>query len=153
MMPIPPLITNGQYPLLDVFWTMLWFFLWIFLLVRVISDVFRSQDLSGWGKAAWIVLVIVLPFLGVLAYVVVRGHKMQENDRRQAEAADSAFRSYVQSAAGTPASTADEIAKLAALRDQGHLSEEEYQAQKAKVLGTAPTADVPGPSRGFDATR
>lgn len=143
---LPPLITNGQYPLLDVFWTMLWFFLWIlwiFLLIRIISDVFRSDDLSGWGKAAWIVLIIILPLIGVLAYVIARGHKMHEHDQRQAEAADQAFRSYVQSAAGTSPSAADEIAKLAALRDQGHLTEAEFQAQKARLLGSP---GVPNPS-------
>ena len=137
-MAIVPLVSNGEYPLLDVFWSMLFLFmwiLWIFLLIRIISDVFRSHDLSGWGKAGWTILLIVLPFIGALSYLIVRGGSMQERDIAQAERTDAAVRAYVQSAAGTSTSAAEEISKLAALKDQGLLTEEEFAAQKAKLLG------------------
>lgn len=128
--------SNG-YPLLNLFWTMLWLFLWIlwiFLLVQIIADVFRSQDLSGWGKAGWTIFLIVLPYLGAFVYLIARGDGMHRRDDRQAQASNAAFRSYVQDAAGTSASTADEVAKLAALRDQGILTEGEFAAQKDKIL-------------------
>src|SRR5215813_1346611 len=76
-------------PLLDVFWTMLWFFLWIlwfFLLFRVLLDIFRSRDLGGWGKAGWVAFVIILPFLGVLVYLIARGRKMTDHDVAEAQA-------------------------------------------------------------------
>jgi uncharacterized membrane protein YcjF (UPF0283 family) len=126
-----------QYPLLDIFLTMFWLFiwiLWIFLLIRILMDIFRSDDLGGWGKAAWIILIILVPFIGVLVYVIVRGHSMQKRDMQSAQAADQAMREYVQSAAGTSSSTADEIDKLAVLRDRGVLSPQEFEAQKAKLL-------------------
>ena len=126
-----------QYPLANVFLTMFWLFiwiLWIFLLIRILMDIFRSDDLSGWGKAAWIILIILVPFIGVLVYVIVRGHSMQKRDMRSAQAADEAMRAYVQSAAGTSTSAAEEINKLAELRDRGVLSPQEFEAQKAKLL-------------------
>jgi len=126
-------------PLLDAFLTMMWFFiwvLWLFLLFRVILDIFRSRDLGGWGKAAWLAFVIILPFLGVFVYLIARGHKMAERDVAQAQAQDQAFRTYVQEAAhGT--STADELAKLADLRDHGVITEADFQQGKDKVLKTA----------------
>jgi len=131
------LADDSGYPLLNVFWTMLWFFLWIlwiFLLVRVIFDVFRSDDLGGWGKAGWTIFLIVLPFLGVFVYLIARGKNMYQRDARDARASDEAMRSYIQSAAGTSASTADELSKLAQLRDSGVLSDSEFAAQKAKLL-------------------
>ena len=126
-------------PLLDVFLTMMWFFLWVlwfFLLFRVIMDIFRSRDLGGWGKAGWLVFVIILPFLGVLVYLVARGHKMTERDVADAQAQDKAFRAYVQEAAHGNG-TADELAKLADLRDHGVISEAEFQQGKQKVLQAA----------------
>jgi hypothetical protein len=133
-------LASTGYPLLDVFWTMLWFFLfflWIWLLVIIFSDIFRSRDLSGWGKALWVVFVIFVPLLGVLFYLIIRGGKMQERNVRQAQDNEAAFRSYVQEAAGaTSTSTADELTRLAALRDQGVLTEAEFQQQKASLLGS-----------------
>jgi Short C-terminal domain/Phospholipase_D-nuclease N-terminal len=126
-------------PLLDVFWTMLWFFLWImwfFLLFRVIMDIFRSRDLGGWGKAGWVAFVIILPFLGVLVYLIARGGKMTERDVADAQAQEKTFRAYVQEAAHGNG-TADELAKLADLRDQGVISEAEFQQEKAKILRPA----------------
>jgi hypothetical protein len=130
----------SSYPLLNAFWTMLWFFLWIlwfFLLFRVILDIFRSKDLGGWGKAGWLIFVIILPFLGVFVYLIARGGKMNQRDMEDAQARDQAMRSYVREAA-SEGSTADELAKLADLRDRGVISEGEFQQSKAKVLQTTP---------------
>jgi hypothetical protein len=109
--------------------------IWFFLLFRIITDIFRSRDLSGGAKAAWLFFVIILPFLGVFVYLIARGSKMHERDVQQAEANDAAFRSYVQqTAATTSSSTADELSKLAALKAQGVLTEDEFAAQKAALL-------------------
>jgi hypothetical protein len=126
-----------DYPLLNIFWTMLEVFLWImwlFLLFWIIADVFRSRDLGGWGKAAWLLFVLILPFLGVLVYLIVRGATMPDRTVQQAQASDEAFRSYVQQAATPSAGTAEELTKLASLRDRGVLTEAEFAAQKAKIL-------------------
>ncbi|KQV18554.1 MULTISPECIES: SHOCT domain-containing protein [unclassified Kitasatospora] len=132
-----------DYPLLNVFWTMMWLFLWIlwfFLLFKIITDIFRSHDMGGWGKAGWLIFVILLPYLGVFVYLIARGRSMGHRDVEQAQKADAAFKEYVREAAGTPAggaaaaSGADELAKLAALKDQGALTDEEYQKAKAKLL-------------------
>lgn len=132
------LLAGQDYPLLNLFWTMLVLFLWIlwfFLLFKIFADIFRSSDLSGWGKAGWSIFVILVPFLGVFVYVIARGSKMTEHDMKQAADSEQAFRSYVQQAAVPGASTADEIAKFAALRDSGAITPEEFAAQKAKILG------------------
>ena len=126
-------------PLLDLFWAMLWFFLffvWIWLLITVFADIFRSDDLSGWGKALWVLFVIILPYLGVLVYLIARGKSMQERAISQAAAQEKATRAYIQEVAASPAgaSTAEELAKLAQLKDSGVITEEEFAAQKAKVL-------------------
>lgn len=131
-----------DYPLLDVFLTMLWFFLWIMwimLLFRVIVDVFRDDVLGGWGKAGWTLMVCVLPFLGVFVYLIARGRGMGERELRQARDRERAFRSYVQQAAAEPAprapgAKADELGKLAALHDKGAITDAEYEQAKAKVL-------------------
>ena len=125
-----------HYPLLDAFLTMLWFFvwiLWIFLLFWIIFDIFRSRDLSGWAKALWLIFIIILPFLGVFVYLIARGGSMQERSVRQAQAEDKQFQEYVRDAAGS-GSTADEVAKLADLRDRGVITEAEFQQGKAKIL-------------------
>ena len=119
----------------QVFWSVLWLFLWIiwiWLLIIVFTDIFRSHDLSGWAKALWVIFVVFLPYLGVFVYLIARGHKMQEHEMQAMQAQDAAFRQYVQSA--TARSTADELARLAALRDQGVLSEAEFQQAKAKAM-------------------
>jgi ABC-type multidrug transport system fused ATPase/permease subunit len=125
-----------QYPLLDAFLTMLWFFLWvlwIFLLFWIIFDVFRSKDLSGWAKALWLIFIVILPFLGVLVYVIARGGSMHERSAREAQAEDKQFREYVRDAAGTKSST-DELAKLADLKERGVITDAEFQQGKAKIL-------------------
>ena len=123
------------YPLLDVFWTMLWifcFFIYIWLLIRIFSDIFRSHDMGGLAKAGWIVFIIFLPFLGILVYLIARGKKMAEHQMQDAAQAQQEFKAYVQDAAG--GGTAEELSKLAGLRDSGVITDAEFQAQKAKLL-------------------
>lgn len=125
-----------DYPILGLFWTMLIWFLWIawfVLLFRVIADIFRSDDLGGWGKALWCIFTLLVPFLGVFVYVIARGDSMTNRDIQQARDNEAAFRSYVQQTAGS-GGTADEIAKLAQLRDDGVISAQEFEQQKAKLL-------------------
>ena len=126
------------YPLLDAFLTMMWFFLWImwiWLVFMIVFDIFRSHDLSGWAKAAWLIFVLVLPLVGVLVYLIARGGKMQERRVREAQAQDQAFRAYVRDAAAEGDGQADQLAKLADLRDRGAISDAEFERGKAKVLG------------------
>jgi hypothetical protein len=123
-------------PLLDLFWAMLWFFLffiWLMLLFRIFGDIFRSDDMGGWAKAFWTLFVVVLPVLGVLVYVIARGQGMAERDMQQYQAAEAANQQYIKQAAGTT-SAADELGKLAALRERGVISNEEFEAQKAALL-------------------
>jgi hypothetical protein len=125
-----------DYPLLGVFWTMLEIFafvIWIWLLFMVFADIFRSRDMGGFAKAAWIIVVIIFPLLGVLIYLIARGGKMQQRAIEQSQQRDQAFRQYVQETAG-PANPADELAKLAQLRDSGAITEAEFQTAKAKAL-------------------
>jgi Short C-terminal domain/Phospholipase_D-nuclease N-terminal len=122
----------------QVFLSMLWFFLffiWIWLLIVVFGDIFRSDDLSGWGKALWCLFIIFVPYLGVFVYLIARGHKMQEHSMQAAQAQETAMRQYVQNVAGSGGGSADEIARLADLRDRGVISEAEFQQAKAKALG------------------
>ena len=126
-----------DYPLLGVFWTMFVLFLWIawiFILVKVITDVFRSHDLGGGVKALWVLLIVFFPFLGTFVYLIARGKGMGERDLAIYQAQQEAFQAYVQETAGSGASAADELAKLADLRDRGVITQAEYDAQKAKVL-------------------
>ena len=121
----------------DMFWSLLWFFLWIiwfWLLIVVFGDIFRSHDLSGWGKALWTIFVILVPYLGVFVYLIARGGKMQEHATQQAKAQDVATRDYIQSVAGSSASPADEISRLADLKEKGLISDAEFEAGKAKAL-------------------
>ena len=121
----------------QVFWSFLWFtmfFIWIWLLIMVFSDIFRSHDLNGWSKFFWIFFIIFLPYLGVFVYLIARGHKMQEHALEAAKAQDEMMRTYVQQAAGSTASPAEELQKLADLKASGVLSDEEFASMKAKVL-------------------
>ena len=125
------------YPLLGIFWSMLIFFLWVawfMLLFRIIGDIFRSADLGGLAKTLWLIFVIFLPFLGVLVYCIARGGSMAERSFADASARQASFDSYVRETAAGSASSADEIAKFAGLRDQGVITEAEFAAQKAKLL-------------------
>lgn len=126
-----------NYPLLDIFLSMLWFFLWIlwiWLVIWILMDIFRSDDMGGWAKAAWTIFVILLPLFGVLIYLIARGHSMRDRQVREAEAADAAFRSRVQEAAGTSASPAQELSKLSELHDRGVLTDAEFEQQKSRIL-------------------
>ena len=126
----------AQFGTGQVFWSMLYFFLffiWIWLLIAVFGDIFRSRDLTGWGKALWSIFVIFMPYLGVFVYLIARGNKMGEHAAQAAQAQDAAFRSYVQEAANSAPSDVDQLAKLATLHDQGVLDDAEYARMKAKV--------------------
>jgi hypothetical protein len=128
-----------NFPLLQIFLEMMFFFLWIlwfFLLFRIITDLFRSHDIGGWGKAGWMILVIILPLFGVLIYLIARGSGMADREIARQQAAQEDFKEYVRkTAAATPSkSSADELAQLAELRDKGVLTPEEFGAQKAKLL-------------------
>lgn len=134
-----PLAASTGYPVLDVFWTMFEIFafvIWFWLLFVVLTDVFRSNDLSGWGKAAWTIFVIFLPLIGILTYLVVRGRSMHQRSAQQSAQQEEAFRSYVQEAAGSPASSADQLAKLADLRQRGVITSDEFEQAKTKVLAS-----------------
>jgi type VI protein secretion system component VasK len=127
-----------NYPLLDAFWTILWislFFIWIWLFVVVLIDVFRSHDLSGVAKALWVLFIIIIPWLGVLVYLIARGGKMHERAAQQAQQQQQAFTQYVQSVAPQE-NSADQLAKLADLKDRGVISDAEFQAEKAKILAS-----------------
>jgi hypothetical protein len=133
-------VIAADYPFLDVLWTMIVIFAWViwfWLLITVFADLFRRHDISGWGKAAWTVFVIFLPFLGVLVYVIARGHSMTQRDIESAKAQEQAFQSYVRDVAtsGSGGGTADELAKLADLKARGVITDAEFEAQKAKLLG------------------
>ena len=107
-------------------------FLWIWIAVGVVFDIFRSHDLSNWAKAMWVLLIFVFPLIGVVGYLIVRGHTLHEHqaqDRAQYEA----FRQFTR--APNPGGTADDLHKLADLRDRGVLTDEEFERAKAKVLG------------------
>ena len=130
--------SSSSYPLLNIFWSMFIFFLWviwIWILIWIFIDIFRSNDLSGWAKALWFLFVLFIPVIGVLVYVIARGGSMHERAAQQAQQEDAEFRSYVQqAAASSPASTADQLAKLADLRDRGVISAGDFEREKAKVL-------------------
>ena len=122
---------------MDLFWSMLWFFLlflWIWLLISLFSDIFRSSDLSGWGKGGWVAFLILIPWLGALVYLIARGGSMQDRAVADMAAREKATRSYIQDVAGQ-SSTADELAKLSQLRDSGVLTDQEFDRQKAVLLG------------------
>ena len=134
-------VASTGYPLLDAFWTMIIFFAWIiwfWLLIVIFSDLFRRSDISGWGKAGWFVLVLFLPYLGVLIYLIAQGHHMAE--RRQQDAIDSKkqFDAYVRDVAATDgtagSSATDQISKGKQLLDSGAITSEEFEALKRKAL-------------------
>lgn len=119
--------------LISIFWFFL-FFIWIMLLFQVFGDIFRSDDLSGWGKTLWSVFVIVLPYLGVFVYLIARGDNMRQNAVAAAQAQDAATRAYIQDAAGSPPSTAHELSRLAELHENGKLDDDEFAQAKARLL-------------------
>lgn len=133
-----PIASSYSYPLLGAFWTILEIFLWvlwIWVLIYVFIDIFRSQDLSGVSKALWFIFVLFIPLIGVLVYLIVRGDKMHERAVQQARQQDAAARAYIQEAAGSQ-TPADQLTKLAELRDRGVITADEFERQKAKVLAS-----------------
>jgi hypothetical protein len=119
----------------ELLWSMLWFFLfiiWIWVLIAIFGDIFRSDDLSGVAKAFWIFFVVILPWLGILIYLCVRGSGMTKRSIDEAQKNAAQFQEYVQQTAGS--SPVDELAKLADLKSKGVISEAEFEAQKAKLL-------------------
>ena len=128
--------SSYSYPVLGVFWTIVMIFLWVvwfWILITILIDIFRSHDLSGWAKALWLVFILFLPLIGVLVYLIARGGKMHEHQVQQAQLQEEQLRSYVQEAA-TSQSSADQLAKLADLRDRGVITAEEFDREKAKIL-------------------
>jgi hypothetical protein len=119
----------------EVFLSMVWFtlfFLWIWLLIVVFGDIFRSHDLGGFAKFLWVLFVILMPYLGVFVYLIARGHKMSEHAAEAAEAQ----RAYIRQVAGSSTGAADELSRLADLKNQGVIDEAEFQRLKAKVLAS-----------------
>src|SRR4051812_40555289 len=120
--------------LVSIFWFML-LFVWIWLLVTIFGDLFRDHEMSGWGKAFWVLFLIVIPWLGALVYLIARGRSMNERARAQAERNEERSRQYIQEVAASNAvSTADELTKLADLHDRGAISDGDYEQAKTKVL-------------------
>ena len=126
----------ADYPLLNIIWTMLVFFAWViwfWLLIVVFSDIFSRHDISGWGKAGWLLLVVVLPYLGVFIYMIAQGTHMAERRDKRSQAARSEFDDYVKNvaASGGPAA---EIDKAKQLLDSGAITQAEFDSIKAKAL-------------------
>ena len=126
----------ADYPFLDILWTMLVLFAWViwfWLLIIVFSDLFSRHDISGWGKAGWIVLVVVLPYLGVFIYLIAQGQQMAERRNQQSQAARTEFDDYVKTVAA-PGGAAAEIEKAKQLLDSGAITQAEFDAIKTKAL-------------------
>jgi Short C-terminal domain/Phospholipase_D-nuclease N-terminal len=129
-------LIGSDYPFLDVMWTMLVFFAWViwfFLLFRVFGDIFRRHDLSGWGKVGWTIVVIILPFIGVFAYMLMNSTGIAERDSTQAQKAQSQMDDYIRTTAG---GSAAEIEKAKQLLDSGAITQAEYDQIKAQALAT-----------------
>ncbi|NIH83825.1 SHOCT domain-containing protein [Amycolatopsis granulosa] len=132
-------LAQSNYPFLDLIWTMLVFFGWVtwfWLLVVIFADVFRRADITGWAKAGWTVALLVLPFLGVLIYLIAEGKHMGERRRAEATAAQTQFNDYVRSVAhnGGGTGATSQIAEAKRLLDNGAISDQEFQDLKAKAL-------------------
>jgi hypothetical protein len=127
----------ADYPFLNVLWTMIIFFAWIIYIwvaITVLIDVFRRHDIGGWSKAFWVVFVIVLPFLGILVYLISNHDGMRDRSVKEAKAQQAAFDDYVREAAG---GSAAEIAKAKELLDAGTISQQEFDAIKQKALASS----------------
>ena len=128
------MVIAADYPFLDVFWTILIFFfwvIWIWIVITVLIDVFRRHDIGGWAKAAWTIFVVILPWLGVLIYLIAEHDGMRERGMKEAQAQEQAFDEYVRDTTG---GSADEIAKAKGLLDSGAITQQEFDALKAKAL-------------------
>jgi hypothetical protein len=128
-----------SYPLLNVFWTIFEIFLWItwfWILITVFIDIFRSRDLSGGAKAVWFLFVLLIPLIGVVVYLIVRGGEMHERTAQVLQAQDAAYDGYLAQNGTRSSSTADQLAKLADLHDRHVISDQEFVQEKAKVLAS-----------------
>ena len=138
------MVFAADYPFIDVFWSMLIFFfwvIWIWILVTVLIDVFRRHDLSGWGKAAWALFMIVLPYLGVFIYLITQGKEMAERRASEVRESQASFDSYVRDVAGSgSAAPADQIAKAKELLDSGAIDQAEFDKLKQQGSGDVTTA-------------
>ena len=131
------MVLAADYPFIDIVGTLLIFFAWViwfWILIRVLLDVFRRDDISGWGKAGWTLFMIVLPFLGVLIYLIAHGKEMGQRDLEQARASQAQFDQYVKSVAGSDGGAATEIANAKSLLDSGAITQAEFDALKSKAL-------------------
>lgn len=131
-------IVASSYPFLDILWTTLIVFAWILFIwiaITVFIDIFRRHDISGWAKAAWVVFIVILPWLGVLAYLIFNHTGMNERRMKEAQTAQSQFDQYVRQAAGA-GGAASEIEKAKQLLDNGTITQPEFDAIKAKALGS-----------------
>jgi Phospholipase_D-nuclease N-terminal/Short C-terminal domain len=132
------MVFAADYPFLNILWTMIIFFawvIWIWMMIVILTDVFRRRDMSGWGKAAWVVFLIVLPFLGALIYLIANHDGMADRNAKQAQAARAEFDDYVKSVS-KEGGAASEIEKAKGLLDSGTINQAEFEALKAKALGT-----------------
>ena len=128
------MLIAADYPFLDVLWTMILFFAWvawIWIAITCFVDIFRRHDIGGWGKALWIVFIIVIPFLGVLVYLIAQHDGMRDRSLEQANNHQAAMDQYVRDTAG---GSATEIAKAKELLDKGAITQQEFDAIKAKAL-------------------
>jgi hypothetical protein len=126
----------ADYPFIDVFWTMLIFVMWViwfWILITVLMDLFRRHDLGGWGKAAWTLFVIVLPYLGVFIYLITQGRQMAERRASEVQSSQAALDDYVRDVAGS-GGPADQIAKAKQLLDSGAIDQAEFDQIKRRAL-------------------
>jgi Phospholipase_D-nuclease N-terminal/Short C-terminal domain len=130
------LVTASSYPFLNILWTTLIFFAWvifIWIAITVLIDVFRRHDISGWGKAAWVIFVVILPWIGVLVYLIANHDGMTERRMKEAQVSQAQFDDYVRNTAGT-GGAASEIERAKQLLDSGTITQAEFDAIKAKAL-------------------
>jgi hypothetical protein len=129
-------LAEADYPFLNILGSMILFFFWvawIWTVFAVLGDIYRRHDISGVGKAAWTVVIIAIPFLGVLIYLVGHGGQMAERNAQQAEAMQEQYAAHIREVAGSGGAAA-EIAKAKELRDSGAISEPEFEQIKRKAL-------------------
>jgi hypothetical protein len=132
------MLIAADYPFLDIFWTMIIFFawvVWIWMMIAILTDVFRRSDIGGWAKAAWVVFMIILPFLGVLVYLIAEHDGIAQRSAQQHQAVQQQFDEHMRAVAASEGPAA-EIQKAAKLRDQGTISPGEFEALKTKALAT-----------------
>jgi Phospholipase_D-nuclease N-terminal/Short C-terminal domain len=137
-----PILAASNYPFLNVFWTILIFFAWvifIWIAVTVFIDLFRRRDISGWAKAAWVIFVVVLPWIGVLAYLIFNHDGMAERSNKEVAASQAQFDEYVRKTAST-GGPASEIETAKKLLESGTITQAEFDAIKAKAVGSATPA-------------